>query len=105
MKISSVALISLLLCALTAFSQSSDADLRLAIEKDKTSRYPGGKMMTLSAAEHLSRGMAYFDNRHFAEAREHFQSILHDYPNDPGVAKALFGTGRSYMWEREYAEA
>src|SRR5690606_6640389 len=27
------------------------------------------------------------------------------YAEDPGVPKALFGTGRSYMWEREYAKA
>jgi soluble lytic murein transglycosylase len=99
------AIISLVLCSVVVLSQQSDADLRLAIEKDKTSRDLTGKMMNLSAAEHLSRGMAYFDNRHFVEAIEHFQKIIDEYPSDPGVAKALFGIGRSHMWEREYAQA
>ena len=60
--------------------------------------------MTLSASEHLSRGRIYFDNRQFPQAREHFQKILDNFPNDDSMASALFMTGRSYYWERSYAQ-
>jgi soluble lytic murein transglycosylase len=41
----------------------------------------------------------------FPQAREQFQKVLDNYPNDPGLPQALFGMGRSLMWEREYARA
>jgi soluble lytic murein transglycosylase len=59
----------------------------------------------LSAAEHAYRADVYSFNRVFPEARAHWQKILDNYPNDANVGKALMGTGRSYMWEREYARA
>lgn len=31
--------------------------------------------------------------------------VIDNYPNHPGMSKALFGMGRSYMWEREYEKA
>src|SRR4051794_4565380 len=88
-----------------ASAQRSDAALRMVIEKDKTSRAGDGHLQTLSAAEHLSRGQTYFENRMFPQAREQFQKVLDNYPTDPGMAQALFGIGRSLMWEREYASA
>jgi len=84
--------------------QASDSTLKGVISKDKGSR-ADGKLPTLSAAEHLSRGQAYFENRQFREAREHFQKIFDNYPTDPAMSGALFMTGRSYYWEREYAKA
>lgn len=84
--------------------QASDSTLKGVIGKDKTIR-ANGKLQTLSAAEHLSRGQAYFENRQFPEAREHFQKIFDNYPTDPAMSGALFMTGRSYYWEREYAKA
>lgn len=86
------------------FSQS-DAALRAVIEKDRTSRDTRGKLVTLTATEHLSRGKIYFDNRHFPEAREHFQKIFDNFPTDPAMSGALFMTGRSYYWERAYDKA
>lgn len=86
-------------------AQTSDAALRRAIEADKASRDASGKLPTLTATEHLARAEAYSANRLFPEARRHWQKIFDNYPDDPGIPKALFGTARSFMWERKYADA
>jgi soluble lytic murein transglycosylase len=86
-------------------SSQSDADLRAAIAKDRTSRDAIGKLVTLTAAEHIARANVYLDNRHFKEAREHAQKVIDNYGSDPLMARALFVMGRSLMWEREYAKA
>lgn len=87
------------------FAQS-DAALRLVTEKDKTSRDAQGKLLTLTVAEHLYRADVYMANRHFPEAREHWQKILENYSTDANaMPKALFGMGRSNMWERKYEKA
>ncbi len=83
----------------------SDAELRAVVEKDKTGRDAAGKLLTLTAAEHATRGEAYFANRHFAEAREHYQIVLDKFADDPLRGRAMFVVGRSYMWERQYANA
>lgn len=86
------------------YSQS-DAALRQVIEKDRATRDARGKLVTLTAAEHLSRGKIYFDNRHFPESREHFQKIFDNFASDAAMSGALFMTGRSYYWERAYDKA
>jgi tetratricopeptide (TPR) repeat protein len=88
-----------------SFAQTSDAALRRAMRLDNDQRGAGGKLPTLEAAEHLSRAEAYMANRLFPQAREHWQIFFDNYPNDPGMPKALFGTARSYMWERQYEKA
>jgi soluble lytic murein transglycosylase len=91
--------------SISAFAQS-DSSLRLVTEKDKTSRDAQGKLLTLTVGEHLYRADVYMANRHFPEAREHWQKILDNYSTDPNaMPKALFGMGRSNMWEREYKVA
>jgi soluble lytic murein transglycosylase len=89
------------------FSQTyNDATLRRVIEQDKTSRDSAGKLLTLAVTEHLYRADVYMSNRQFPEAREHFQKILDNYPTDAeAMPKVLFGTARSYMWERQYEKA
>jgi soluble lytic murein transglycosylase-like protein/outer membrane protein assembly factor BamD (BamD/ComL family) len=87
-----------------ACGQQSDAALRRAMRLDSDQRV-AGKLPTLDAAEHLSRGEAYMSNRLFPEAREHWMKIVTNYPEHPGMSKALFGMGRSYMWERQYDKA
>jgi len=104
MKQIRIILFSLLLCS-AAFCQHSDSALRGVIGKDRSDKSKDGKLPTLTAAEHLLRGQPYFDNRQFPQAREHFQKIFENYPNDPAMSGALFMTGRSYYWEREYARA
>ena len=84
----------------------NDATLRRVTLQDQTSRDASGKLLTLSAAEHAYRADVYSSNRHFAEAREHWQKILDFYSTDATVMpKTLFGTARSYMWERQYEKA
>ena len=71
-----------------------------------SSRDTSGNLQTLSAAEHSYRADVYSSNRAFPEAREHWQKILDNYPNDRSVMpKTLLGIGRSYMWERQYDKA
>ena len=83
----------------------TDAALRLVIEKDRGSRDPSGKLLTLTSAEHLYRADVYSTNRQFPQAREHWQKILDNYPTDAGMPQTLFGVARSYMWERQYEKA
>ena len=91
--------------SMLTFAQS-DAALRLVTEKDKTSRDASGKLVTLTVAEHLYRADVYMANRHFPEAREHWQKIIDNFPTDQtAMPKALFGMGRSNMWERRYDKA
>lgn len=99
-------LTSLIVIAFAAvFGQQSDSALRRVREQDMLSRSPSGKLQTLSAAEHLSRAETYSSNRLFPEAREHWVKVFDNYATDTGITKALFGTARSYMWERRYREA
>ncbi len=99
-----VSICLLFVFAFTSFAQS-DAALSQITVKDKSSREANGKLTTLPAPEHLYRAEIYMANRHFPEAREHWQKIFEFYPTDAGMAKALMGTGRAYMWERAYAQA
>jgi soluble lytic murein transglycosylase len=88
------------------FAQTqSDAALRRVTEQDKISRDANGRLQTLSASEHLLRADIYSTNRLFPQAREHWQKFFDNYPNQLGMEKALFGTARSYMWERQYDKA
>lgn len=104
MKTSLTTLFLILLTASIAFCQQSDAALRRAMRLDSDQRVEG-KLPTLDAAEHIARGEAYMSNRLFPEAREHWMKIIENYPEHPGMSKALFGMGRSYMWERQYDKA
>lgn len=97
--------ISLFIFSSFLLAQASDSVLRNVIEKDVSSRNSAGKLNTLTAAEHLARGQVYFDNRQFPQSREHFYKILEFFKTDPAMAGALFMTGRSYYWERDYKRA
>ncbi len=87
------------------FAQASDSALRGVTEKDRLSSDATGKLVLLSATEHLERGKIYFDNRLFPQSRNHFYKIIENFPTDPAMSGALFMTGRSYYWERDYARA
>jgi len=95
--------------ALVLFSfstaQTSDAALRRAMRLDNDQRDASGKLQTLEASEHLSRAETYMANGLFPQAREHWQKFFDNYPNDPGMPRALFGTARSYMREQQYEKA
>lgn len=90
----------------TAAQVYNDATLAQVREKDRTERLANnGKVPLQTAAEHLYRADVYNSNRAFPEAREHWQMVIQNYPSDAGIPKALFGMGRSNMWERNYAIA
>ena len=105
MKALLTSLAAVVLFASLTYAQTSDAALRRAMRLDADQRDTSGKLPTLTAAEHLSRAETYMANRLFPQAREHWEIVLKAYPDDAGIPKALFGTGRSYMWEREYGKA
>ncbi len=96
-----------LLLTFTIAAQSyNDATLARVSAQDRTSRTPDGKLQTLAAQEHLFRADVYSANRHFPEAREHWQKILDNYSTETSaMPRTLFGIARSYMWEREYQKA
>ena len=94
----------LALCSVFTAAQSAK-DGTLATVRRTDSRDDNNKLLRLSPAEHLRRANVYMTNRAFEEAREHWQALISFYPNDPGVAEALLGIGRSYQQSRRYAEA
>jgi soluble lytic murein transglycosylase len=83
----------------------NDATLSRVREQDRVSRDKNGKLPTLGLNEHLYRADVYSSNRAFGEAREHWEIAVRNFRNDPAIAKAMFGIGRSYMWERQYSLA
>src|SRR5438128_1846452 len=83
---------------------ATDASLnsvRVSDRADRMSKMPA----QISAAEHMRRAAIYMANRAFAPAREHWQAVVDNYPNDPNLPGALYGIGRSYYQERRYEEA
>jgi soluble lytic murein transglycosylase len=88
-----------------AVQAASDASLAAVRQQDRYTRNAKGTMTRLTAEEHLRRANIYHLNRAFAEAREHWQALINYYPNDPKVAEALLGMGRSYFQERRYNDA
>jgi soluble lytic murein transglycosylase len=90
--------------SVSASAQSyNDAALARVIAEDRSGRNGNGELPLLSMQEHIYRADVYMANRHFPEAREHWKMIFENFAdNDAAMAKALFGTARSYMWEREY---
>jgi soluble lytic murein transglycosylase len=81
----------------------NDATLAKVRDQDKTARLANnGRLPVLTAAEHIYRADVYNTNRAFGEARDHWQMLIQNYPGDAGMSKALFGMGRSNMWERNY---
>lgn len=83
----------------------NDRTLASVMSKDKLSRDSSGKLIALPVKEHMFRADVYMSNRQFSTAREHWQNVLALHPTSESVPKALFGMGRSNMWERNYEVA
>src|SRR6266581_6081349 len=66
-------------------AQGGDAALTEARRADRVARGKDGKPATMPAAEHIRRAGIYLANRDFAAAREHWQTLIDDYPNDSNV--------------------
>jgi soluble lytic murein transglycosylase len=88
-----------------AGDQSGDDALAAARRLDSQNRQANGELANLSAQEHMRRAAIYLANRAFAEAREHWTTLVGRYPTDANVPAALFGVGRSLYVERRYGEA
>ena len=84
---------------------SSDAVLAAARRQDREARNARGVITRLTPEEHLRRASIYHSNRAFDEAREHWQALMNYYPDEPRVAEALFGMGRSSFQVRRYQES
>ena len=52
----------------------------------------------------MRRAGIYLVNRAFPEARAHWQALIDNYPQDPRVAEALLGIGRSYFLGKSYQD-
>jgi soluble lytic murein transglycosylase len=106
----SLVLVLILLVCSNAIPQiskqaSSDASLAAVRRQDREARNAKGIITRLTPEEHLRRAAVYHVNRAFAEAREHWQALINYYPDDPRVAEALLGIGRSYFQGRLYSES
>ena len=84
---------------------NNEASLTTVRRQDRDTRNARGVMTRLTPEEHLRRANIYHLNRAFEEAREHWQALINYYPNDPRVAEALLGIGRSNFQSRRYFEA
>ncbi|MBD0325379.1 MAG: transglycosylase SLT domain-containing protein [Pyrinomonadaceae bacterium] len=85
--------------------QPQDAALTTVRRQDREERGPDRKLPQLTISEHLRRAKVYADNRAFAEAREHWQTLIERFPNDAAISAALYGIGRSYFQEHLYEDA
>src|SRR6478672_10392898 len=104
-KTLALTLFAVVACTTSHTQSVGDASLRKITDLDSQQRTTDGGVPDLSLAEHLQRAETYSSNRMFPQARAHWQKVLNNFPNDPAVSKALFGIGRSYMWERDYKRA
>jgi len=52
----------------------------------------------------MRRAAVYLSVRAFAEARDHWQALIDNYPDDPRVPEALLGIGRSYFLGKVYQD-
>jgi soluble lytic murein transglycosylase len=91
----------------SAYSQgATDATLNAVRASDRTDRAANGKLAPdITAVEHMRRAGVYMANRAFAPAREHYQAVVDNYPNDVNVPAALYGVARTFYQDRRYEEA
>ncbi len=100
------ATIALFLLSTVCIAQPArDAELSKVQALDKEAKSEKGSLPQLSLEDHMYRADVYMSNRQFPSAREHWTVVLQQFPDDPAVPKALFGMGRSNMWERNYETA
>src|SRR5205814_3572037 len=94
------------LSSLAQAQSATDTALNAVRNSDRAEKNSKNKSgAPLPAAEHARRATIYMANRAFPEAREHWQALIDNYPNDASVPAAIFGIARSYFIERRYEEA
>lgn len=88
--------------AAIAKQAASETTLAAVRRSDAADRDANGKLKKLAPAEHMRRAAVYLSVRSFAEARDHWQTLIDNYPQDPRVAEAWLGIGRSYFLSKDY---
>jgi len=86
----------------TAKQAASETTLAAVRRSDAADRDARGNLRKLTPAEHMRRAAVYLSVRAFAEARDHWQMLIDNYPQDPRVPEALLGIGRSYFLGKIY---
>src|SRR6185295_17958380 len=80
----------------------SETTLAAVRRSDAADRDARGNLKKLAPPEHMRRAAVYLSVRAFTEARAHWQTLIDNYPQDPRVAEAMLGIGRSYFLEKSY---
>ncbi len=94
-----------LLFSVPVFGQAASESMLASVRRsDAANRDPKGKLQKLPPAEHMRRAGVYLSVRAFAEARDHWQTLIDNYPTDPRVPEALLGIGRSYFLGKIYED-
>lgn len=83
---------------------ASETALAAVRRSDAADRDAQGKLRKLTPTEHMRRAGVYLGNRAFAEARDHWQTLVDNYPQDARVPEALLGIGRSYFLGKIYQD-
>ena len=96
----------MLVCTVLVSAQSaSDASLNAIRASDRIDRSAKGGFAQVTPSEHMRRAAIYLANRAFADAREHWQALVDNYPGDTNVPAALYGIARTFYQERRYEDA
>ncbi len=100
--------VAFLVCLMAAFpavavnQAASETTLEAVRRSDAADRDASGSLRKLTPAEHMRRAAVYLSVRAFAEARDHWQTLIDNYPQDPRVPEAMLGIGRSYFLAKDY---
>jgi soluble lytic murein transglycosylase len=104
-RITALLVFALFLSVSPATGQSaSESTLASVRRSDASSRDARGKLQKLTPPEHMRRAAVYLSVRAFAEARDHWQTLIENHPDDPRVPEALLGIGRSYFLGKIYED-
>ncbi len=88
--------------SVVAKQAASETTLAAVRRSDAADRDAKGNLRKLAPAEHMRRAAVYLSVRAFAEARDHWQTLIDNYPQDPRVPEAMLGIGRSYFLSKDY---
>lgn len=88
----------------SANQAASETSLAAVRRSDAADRDARGNLRKLTPTEHMRRAAIYLSVRAFVEAREHWQTLIDNYPQDPRVPEALLGIGRSYFLSKIYQD-
>lgn len=103
-KIAAAFSLSLLITAQASSQSASETALSAVRRSDASAGAADGGVPKLTPAEHMRRAAIYLKNRAFVEARAHWNALIQNYPQDPLVAEAMYGIGRSHFLGKSYQD-